>query len=324
MECVGQMLAAGLDVRRAVAAVVGEGAMGKELAARMLARVESGASLTPAFQDFLAPEQLFILRASEQAGTFADGLLSVARRIDEQLEWRRTISKSVAYPGVLLLSCYALALFVRLEVDPMLRRLVASLTVSHDTTHPLTAIAANLPIALTTLMTGAVFGLPCLWWVQRRTSFANRLPLPLTQLMVRIRSERLAYQLSVQLGAGIPLLDLLRAESEQVASLHADEAMRLHQALLRGRSLAAALQEDCRPIHYDPLLLELVQVAEETGDMASCMSRACELLRRQIVNQLDTMGRYLEPFVTGIMGLIVGSVVYSVFGPMYTAIAQLS
>ncbi|GLG00938.1 type II secretion system protein F [Alicyclobacillus hesperidum subsp. aegles] len=324
LESVGQMLGSGLDIRRAAVAAMGEGKVGKELAARTLGRVEAGASLTPAFQDFLTPEHLLILRASEQAGTFADGLLSVAKRIDEQLEWKRTISRSIAYPSVLLISCYVLALFVRFEVDPMLRQLVASLTVSHDHMNPIVTLAANLPVMLIVLLTCGAVGLPLIWALQRRTSFAHQLRLPFRQWIVRLRSERLAYQLSIQLAAGIPLLDVLQAESEQMTKLYAQEAARLHQALLQGRSLSVALQDASGPTNYDPLLLELVRVAEETGDMARCMARACELLRRQIINRLDTTRRYLEPLVTCIMGLIVGSVVYSVFGPMYTAIAQLN
>src|SRR5579875_1100572 len=163
LESVGQMLGSGLDIRRAAVAAMGEGKVGKELAARTLGRVEAGASLTPAFQDFLTPEHLLILRASEQAGTFADGLLSVAKRIDEQLEWKRTISRSIAYPSVLLISCYVLALFVRFEVDPMLRQLVASLTVSHDHMNPIVTLAANLPVMMIVLLTCGAVGLPLIW-----------------------------------------------------------------------------------------------------------------------------------------------------------------
>lgn len=178
-----------------------------------------------------------------------------------------------------------------------------------------------LPLVCLFGLTGLPVAYVLAYGIRRRTTLTIRLPLDgLRRLLV---TERFAYQLAVLLGAGLTLVDALQIAERTIPTevrTRVGDTRPYSEAILAGEVLSRLL---ARSPHIDRLLVELTEIGERTGDLADSMQRAASLMQQRIEAQLETLSRWLEPCLTVVMGGVVGSTVFSVFGPMYQTIGQL-
>jgi type IV pilus assembly protein PilC len=91
--------------------------------------------------------------------------------------------------------------------------------------------------------------------------------------------------------------------------------------LRAGEPLSAPLAQSGA---FDPLFLALVRVGEETGTLDDMLVKIAEYFESDIESALAVLSATIEPVLVIVLGAIVGTIVFSVFLPLYSLIGSLA
>jgi len=72
---------------------------------------------------------------------------------------------------------------------------------------------------------------------------------------------------------------------------------------------------------FDPLVLQMVAVGEETGEMNSLMSDIADMYEREVKIEVDGLAAKAEPILLVMMGSLVLVLALGVFMPMWDMVS---
>jgi type IV pilus assembly protein PilC len=264
------------------------------------------------------------LKAGEASGQFSE----VASRLAEfqQLEVRRRsqIIGALVYPCILGATAIMVISFMMFFVVPKLSGVFDKL-------------GNDLPISTVILMntSGFVFRnfLPIVIFfailigvykafvstqegqIARDRALMN---LPLAgKIISKAVVSRYARVLGTLMYGGVPILESLRIAGAASGNRVFEVSSKLVQNEVReGRRLGEAMKETGA---FTSILVQMVTVGEETGDLPEMLGRVAETLDFEVDTALQKLMTMLEPFIVLVMGLFVGFVVLSILLPVYQA-----
>lgn len=281
-------------------------------------QVENGLPIADVLGRYVDATSASMLRMSEHVGVLDVAIREYVRRERQRNQRREGWIRSLSYPFGLLLGCAGLVLFVRFQVQPelfALRNSFQSVT-SSDTW--LQTVAIGLPLWIFVLFFALPGGYAVICLMRRYTGH-RVVALPFDRLRSEYETEHFVYCLSVQLSAGLSLMDALQVGTESSKKRTKPLFEYTRSSILSGNTLSDSLH---------PRLLanlkDIVQLGEITGEVARALNQAQTMLEESIHRQMDRLTRYLEPIFMGVMGLVVLSTMYSVFAPMYAAVSSAS
>ena len=147
-----------------------------------------------------------------------------------------------------------------------------------------------------------------------------RLPV-LGRLIRLVASLRFAQSLGLQAKAGVPLHAAVALAAEATAFEPAIQAgARLVDRMKDGVPLSGALTEQKL---FEPLLLEMVTVGEESGRLPFLLSRSAQMMEQEVQHLLEMTINALEPLIMGFLGLVVGFFVLGVALPLTQLLENL-
>lgn len=294
-------------------------------------RVRSGASLSDAFssEGDLYPR---VFSASLVAGERSGSLETVLRRFVHYTKVTQAIRKKAVsaaiYPIAVISLMVILGSYLVLQVLPKFQEFYTGLNV-------------QLP-----LMSRALMGFA--GWLGERTAWLlgillavgiggwywSRLPgsvaridgwllrLPLFGRMMRIyASSQLARTLSTLLAGGLPLVNSLEVASGAVGNRAISAAvLKALPQVREGRSLTVALESTGM---FENITLEMVKVGEQTGALGDMLTSVADFYDEELETQIGRVLSLVEPIVLVLLAVGVGSIILSVYLPMFQAISGL-
>jgi type IV pilus assembly protein PilC len=75
---------------------------------------------------------------------------------------------------------------------------------------------------------------------------------------------------------------------------------------------------------FPPLVVRMVNVGENTGDLESAMRNVSYFYDRDVKERIDKVEATLEPLLTVVLGAVLGWIILSVLGPVYDLISKIS
>jgi len=105
------------------------------------------------------------------------------------------------------------------------------------------------------------------------------------------------------------------------SELYAAALQRIALALREGEPLAQPLGASGL---FDPMLITLVGVGEETGMLDDLLITAAAYFEADVSGTIATLAAVLEPALILFLGAIVGAIVSSVFVPLYALIGGVA
>ena len=330
------LVRAGVPIRRGLMVTI-ERCESRAVAATLrdvLADVERGAALSVAFGKqprAFAPLIVAMVAAGESGGILDDVLERIAGFLERDHALRKSVAAALAYPATILAASFALVTFLVVRVIPMFSTLFASFHVAlPPTTMALMALgnAAEQPVALAAAaMFAAAAG--CRLLAVARTSTGRyafdrfRLRVPLVGgLLRKTIMARFARMLGTLVRSGIELSAALEIVLPVTGSpVYADGLNRVALALREGEALTPPLAATGL---FDPMLIALTGVGEETGMLDVMLPKAAEYFESDVSAAIATIGAVIEPALIGVLGLIVGVIVYSIFIPLYSLIGSVA
>jgi type IV pilus assembly protein PilC len=335
-RCLATLVAAGVPLRRALR-VATERSDDRALHAVLAAAgdaLERGEALSAALAPHpraFSPLVVAMIAAGETGGILDEVLSRIATFLERDHDLQRRLIASLAYPATVLAASLALAAFLVVRVVPMFAALFASF---HVPLPPQTQLllwagaVASQPAGVGTLAALAAAPPLAIAWLRRspdgrRALDRARFGLPLFGALARTAIDaRLARMLGTLLHAGIALDAAFAALVPAAGSeLHAVAVERIALAVREGQSLAAPFAASGL---FDPLLVTLIGVGEETGMLDRLLLTGADYLEADVATSIATLGAVLEPALIIGLGVIVAGIVSSVFIPLYSLIGGVA
>ena len=323
LRTLATLLEVGLPMRKALEIVLhaSRNLTLREGFSAVLASVESGEALGSAMQrreDLFSPMTIALVQAGERGGVLFETLERHAQNLEQQQTFRRRLLTTMIYPVVVLLTALGLVAFLMVSVLPMFAALFEQLHVEQPL---LLRTLLGIP-AVCNVQSIAFFlaGLAAVGYLLNSRRSHMRVPI-VSALQEKASTARFARALATLLKAGVSLPEAL-AYVRPVLSLQRFRLAtnRINEALRDGNSLASAIHEQGV---FDPLLVHLIRVGEETGTLDVQLLRLAEWFERDFSEALARAAALIEPLLIVGIGMLVGTIVFSVFVPLYSLIGGI-
>ncbi len=132
---------------------------------------------------------------------------------------------------------------------------------------------------------------------------------------------RFTRTLSTLISAGVPILEAIQITAQTCGNWIYERALiKVHDSIREGESFAKPLRETkvC-----DALVVNMIDVGEETGDMDSMLSKIADNYDEEVDVAVGSLVSLLEPLMVIVLGGIVGTIVLAMFLPMIAMIESL-
>jgi MSHA biogenesis protein MshG len=134
-------------------------------------------------------------------------------------------------------------------------------------------------------------------------------------VLLRATLARFTRALGVALSAGVPITQALGGVARACGNAHiAEKILAMRTGVERGDSLlrtAAAAQV------FTPVVLQMVAVGEETGQLDGMMLEVAEFYDREVEYDIANLSAIIEPVLTVVVGIMVLVLALGVFLPMW-------
>lgn len=316
------LLEAGIALDRALAIMVSvtRDEQSQQLISKVQEGVRKGQALSVALAncpDAFSPFYLNMVQAAEAAGNLSAGLEDLAAYLERSQALRERTLSALIYPMILLLVAAASLTIILVYVVPQFEQLFSDMgqalplatRIVINTARGLTDYGIWLLLILLALI---VYIRHLLKTPAIRLRWDRRsLTLPLWGgLNQRLEIARFSRSLGTLVKAGVPLLNALNIARDTLLNQALTEEIKLAaDSVKEGSTLAEPLT---RSKLFPPLMLQMVQVGEETGQLDRMLLRIAEVYDRQVDTAIQRMLTTLEPALIVGLGVMIAGIIMSI------------
>lgn len=151
-----------------------------------------------------------------------------------------------------------------------------------------------------------------------------RLAVPaIGNLYTKLYLSRITDNLNTMLSSGVPIVRSIDITADVVGSLVYKELLGfVADDVKSGLALSAAFDK-----HHERvpgILVQMVQVGEETGSLGNILKTLADFYKREVDDAVDTLVGLIEPIMIVVLGLGVGILLVSVLMPIYNMAGGIS
>ena len=294
--------------------------------------VEGGATLANAMRQY---PNVFddlttnMIEAGETGGILDIILQRLATYVEKAVRLKSAVKSALIYP-VAVVSIATLIVGALLKwVVPIFANLFAGL-----------GVALPLPTRIVMGLSGFV---QSFWWVfivgtvglvfglkQIRKHPRGRyyfdkmlLMLPIVgPLLRKIAVGRFTRTLGTLITSGVPILEGLAITARTSGNAVLEEAlMKVRKAIEEGRTIVDPLRE-CGV--FPNMVTQMIGVGEATGAMDNMLQKIADFYEEEVDAATKDMLAMLEPVIIGLLGVMIGGIVISLYMPLFAMIAKLA
>lgn len=304
----------------------------REVLAAMVAAIEGGKTLSQAMAEHPTAFDAIttqLVHAGETSGRLPEVLADLVESLKWQDELAAQARRLMTYPLFLVALMLVLIFFMMIHLVPQMASFMKNM-------------GEDLPLH-TQLLIGVsgffvsywylLLGLPLLAGAALRFAVRAeprarralddatlRVPL-LGDILRKIILARFARSFAMMYGAGIPVLDTLRANERIVGNAAiAAGLQRAGDMIAEGVSVTQAFQ---RTHLFPPLVVRMLRVGESSGALERALSNVAYFYTRDVREAIARLQTLVEPAMTVAIGAVMGWVMLAVLGPIYDVIARL-
>lgn len=304
----------------------------KEVIGSIIEVIESGKSLSQALEDFPHIfDTLFInlVKAGEATGKLAEIFESLADMIKWQDELASSTKKLMMTPLIVGSVVIGVTVFLMVYLVPQLVGFLKNMG-QELPTHTKALIATSnfminywpvwviTPVALFIGIKVAAKTNPKF----RLTLDGIKLKLPkVGQVQLKIILSRFANFFSMMYAAGIPILTSLEIAEGIIDNLMIKAALaRARSDIEQGEPISTSLANTGM---FPPLVVRMLRIGETTGKLDKALLNISYFYERDIKDSIDKLQALIQPAMTMVVGLLLGWVMLSILGPVYSSFGKI-
>jgi len=329
------MLKSGVPLSQALE-LLAENMTNKEFGANILdvsKRLGSGEELSSSLSNYpriFSPIMIGLIEAGEAGGILSPVLERLASLIEAQSKIRGQITGALIYPVAILVLAVtislALLIFIVPTFDEMFKSMGAELPALTSFMLVLSRIVTSLGfliIAPISLFIGFyLFNIS--YSTQSGRKFIDNLVLKIPlfgDLILKSELASMSDTLSTLINSGISIVEAIErcinASSNEIIKIALRRSISL---VTQGQELSASLQT-AKVIPR--LLISMIKIGEETGALSFMLENLANFYKREVEEAVTVLTKAMEPLVIFVVAAIVGTIVISLYLPMFSLINEM-
>jgi type IV pilus assembly protein PilC len=269
--------------------------------------------------------RLFVamVEAGESSGTLDTVLQRVAVQIEKETQIKRRVKGAMVYPAVVISFAFLVLTFMLMFIIPVF-------------VHVFDELHGNLP-TLTLMVMHASYALRHWWFVifpaiaagvfafrhYKRTEqgrkvwdrFRLMLPMRIGDVVHKIALARFSRTLSTLISSGVDIIKALEITGTTSGNWVVEQATATIRARVHdGVPISEPMQEDRV---FPPMVGQMVKIGEETGELDGMLGKIADFYEDEVDASIQSLTSIIEPVLMICVGVMVGTIVISMYMPMF-------
>ena len=300
---------------------------------RISARLSAGEDLSLSLRQYpkvFRPITIGLIEAGEAGGILDEVLERIALLMEEQAKIRGQIIGALVYPSLVFLLAISVSLGLLIFIVPKFKDMFDGmgadlpaltafmLTLSKLVTSIQFAVGAPISILLLLYLLKVIYSSK----IGRLRIDTAIFSVPLFgDLILRSEMAGMCDTLATLVNSGISVVDGL----ERCVSASSNERIRTTirrgiNLVIQGQELNYSLAESRV---FPKLVISMIKIGEETGQLSFMLEKLAIFYKREVESTVSSLTKALEPAIIFIVSGIVGTIVISLYLPMFSLINNI-
>ncbi|BDM63087.1 MSHA biogenesis protein MshG [Shewanella sp. NFH-SH190041] len=288
-------------------------------------QLTAGRSLSSAMnqhQDVFDPLFVSMIHVGENTGRLEDSFLQLAGYIEREQETRKRIKSAMRYPTFVLIAISIAMVVLNVFVIPKFAAMFARFNAELPLPTRILIATSDFIIGYWPLVIMIIAGVITAIRFWHHTEKGEKqwdrwkLRLPAVgSIIERSTLSRYCRSFAMMLTAGVPMTQALSLVADAVdnAYMH-DRIVAMRKGIEAGESM---LRVSNQSQLFTPLVLQMVAVGEETGQIDQLLNDAADFYEGEVDYDLKNLTAKLEPILIGIVAGIVLVLALGIYLPMW-------
>ena len=275
--------------------------------------------------------QLYIslIQVGENSGRMDESFIQVAQYLELEKRTKDRVKSAMRYPTFVLVAISAAVAIVNVYVIPAFKPIFAGikggLPLPTQVLLATSDVFTNYWHIMIAVLVMTFFGVR--HYVNTDTGRYNwdryKLKIPVIgSILYGATLARFCRSFSMALGAGVPLIQGLTLVSRAVGNAYVEDALvGMRNGIERGESIGRTAATTGM---FSPLVMQMINVGEETGKMDSMLAEVAEFYEREVDFDVQRLSAAIEPVLTVVIGAMVAVLASGVFLPMWELTSKAS
>ena len=264
-----------------------------------------------------------MVEAGEAAGILDEVLDRLAVQIEKDANIKRRVKGAMIYPAMIVSFASLVLTAMLLFLIPVFERLYQEL-------------GGHLPMLTQTLINASDL-LRARWYVifpgialvifsffrWKRTEHGRRnwdrfklkIPMKIGDVVLKVTMARFSRTLSTLVAAGIDIIKALEITGSTAGNWVVEDALRgVRERVSAGVPIAQPLVE--HPV-FPPMVGQMVKIGEETGELDAMLGKIADFYEEEVDASISALTSIIEPIMMIGVGIMVGTIILSMYLPMF-------
>ena len=291
-------------------------------------RIMGGDRLSDAFAfhtDLFPQDVIALIRAGEESGQIHEVFKQITHGRQKSLRILRKLKSGLIYPAIVLILAVGVIIIMAFTLIPAISKLYAAMNATLPIPTQIMIGFSNILISQPYLVVIPIGGMYMLFKYWSKIYRTPGIQIALTRMptigniirksaaMVSFRALALLLQANVRI---VTALEITAKSSNHIEFEHF--FLRVRDHIVEGLSLPESfLMESFRLGPDGRTVAAVVQMAGETGGVNEMLDEIATDYEEELDGIAAQIDKIMEPFVLVLMGIIVGGLVYAIYGPIF-------
>ena len=296
------------------------------------AAVEGGALLSQAlarYPKIFSRLYVSMVEAGEAAGILDEVLDRLATQIEKEANIKRRVKGAMVYPVLVLSFSFVVLTAMLLFIVPIFQKLYLQLG---GTLPTLTQVIVNVSVVMRTrsYLVFPAIALVLFGFFRWKKSeggkkvwdrFKLRVPMKIGDIVRKVAMARFARTLSTLVSAGVDIIKSLEITGATAGNWVVEEALRgVREQVHAGVPIAQPLVE--HPV-FPPMVSQMVKIGEETGELDAMLGKIADFYEEEVDASISALTSIIEPIMIIMVGAVIGTIIISMYLPMFKLLTQI-
>lgn len=321
------LLKAGVPIMRGLAGLQ-ESAINKSFA-RVLKDIreslDSGRELSAAMRRHPAVFSSFYLsmvRVGEMTGRLEDVFLRLFAHLEFEREMGERVRTAMRYPSFVMTAMIAAIGVINIFVIPAFAKVYAGFNAQLPLMTRILMTSSKFTVDYWPLMLAAIIAAVFAFKTYISTTNGRyqwdklKLRFPIVgKIILKGTLARFARSFSLSSKSGVPIVQGLNVVAQTVDNTYiASRVEQMRDGVERGESI---LRTAVVAGVFTPVVLQMIAVGEETGELDDLMDEIAEMYEREVDYELKTLSSQIEPILIVALGILVLVLALGIFLPIW-------
>ncbi len=321
------LLKAGVPIMRGLAGLQ-ESATNKSFARiiqNLRESLDAGRELSAAMHrhpDIFSPFYLSMIRVGEMTGRLEEVFLRLFDHLEFEREMGNRVRSALRYPVFVVIAMVIAIAVINLFVIPAFAKVYAGFNAKLPFMTQILIDSSSFMVHYWFLLLAGLIGAGSAFKLYTDTAQGRyrwdklRLRFPIVgKIVLKGTLARFARSFALASKSGVPIIQSLSVVAQTVDNTYiAGRIEQMRNGIERGESI---LRTSAAANVFTPVVLQMIAVGEETGDIDNLMEEIAQMYEREVDYELKTLSSQIEPILILGLGALVLVLALGVFLPIW-------